>query len=1428
MPLLELALDKIPSATRDVCAGALLSIIAWLYVKEATAYAIMVACTVGIGWLLVSLASVLSISLWIGVVVFVFICIVGASILYYVTPNGAKLKSATRDRIVASLIKSAPMLQKVLQAIEDFQFTSPAPPVERFQSMKDLRTGLVVEHRCGPGWTCYLCKVVRKGIGRGGQKVRIINSDGEWSDVYLRELSRASVDDIDRFRRVEAEKARQTKGKASKGPLKASHETLQVPDDSSLMHLVFSLKKLVSALGIKMSSSNRKRLKTSFSTTEGAICVIGCCITALDKALSIIMDRPRTFDKHLYKAVTKGPKGVAHLLKHARRLVEDALAFVVNPDQYAVVAKVPEQEVKPATSDNDDDLPKLLDGYTSSDDEEPTTDKCDAKASSITSSRPSRWRSLRKASSSAVSRALGSCRSMCCLGKPDVVAFGMPKAPDACVNCGKPGELSCCACGTTLCDDCSGLDQELIPDCKKKDKKRKNTMFICGRLGCPAGDEAGLRCARCSIHRNNDPSNDEAVVKPLARSTGVKCDETGRALNCVDSLDYRKLLPPCSNEGCPYGGLGDATTLKEKKELRKKRFEIDDVLVEVDTDLEARVVKAGNGLEVEVLFDGSETPETCAPYLCFDRKKVGGVLVDLDLPNLRCVKCKRKVGNEERDARIRVERTAMDKVRKNDGVQGPQRDRSTYHDWLTPDETDPERRNDDQKVADLYAKCVAAAKPLEEGEEDRVVVALKVGRPLSEDLVRGVFPELQEGSDKFEHLVRTIHHRLPSIGEAAETERPFPEGKLGPGPTKWFSSLEKLKDEISSKFTGLPLLVLIFMIPIFTAFLDDHFHLWRTATRYVKHNNRKQAAGMMGFFYTLLVALRLTPASAWTVPLELLGTFLMAIDFIGDGTAGRNGDGIYCTHYTARFLAIGVRLRLVSMLYSLNVASVCLVCISGAAIIAAGCQFGEIRTLSALNGCTAVKGPGEDRVGDTHVNRRSRGECNGVAYALEKPNYCPDGGDIYTMTVRRSLGTKHAFVSAGDDLPPDYETYDSITFGIAGTDEEHFSSCFVYVYENKIGRYLNGVPSGDGRSMLAAYRRFNGCNGSCGGYPFCLGKRDPSGTFDESRRYCGVRRGDWVEDIGRDIKSLLLEAKILCRANKAHRLLYSKDGEYDPMSSGLGGDPEYARRGEWVDGTARTLRWKIQSTLGQHAADARALFMFCFSPYMMAPIDAANADHAGARALGEANNIPGMRDRIAGVTVAIGEGATYLKQRLNEANGDWSAVVVDARRELHAIAAPHLQMLPDDPFKCAVALKELDATVARKLATRRATSTMDVSGDAPRESTPPSSTRSLDPAPASPLDSPIPAGALPTVAAVPRASSDVRSPPRKKQWRGRSDAAPAQPPAAQTAPGPTPAAPAQLQAQATAAAAATPAATAPSAATSPNPAAWAWRSASGG
>jgi len=226
------------------------------------------------------------------------------------------------------------------------------------------------------------------------------------------------------------------------------------------------------------------------------------------------------------------------------------------------------------------------------------------------------------------------------------------------------------------------------------------------------------------------------------------------------------------------------------------------------------------------------------------------------------------------------------------------------------------------------------------------------------------------------------------------------------------------------------------------------------------------------------------------------------------------------------------------------------------------------------------------------------------------------------------------------------------------------------------------------------------------------------------------------------------------------------------MPSGLGGDPEYARRGVWVNEDARTLRWNIQNTLGQYAADARVLFMFFFAPFLMPRIVAINADQAGARAQAEANDIPGMRDRIAGVAGAIRDGANYLKQCL--AHTDWRTLVVAARRELATTAEPHLAQLPpeSEPFALAVALKELNATVALELAARlRTTAVAREVAARQGGSTPPSSTRSL--AAASPLDSPVfLPDALPTVAAAPRASSDVRSPPRKKQWLDRSDAAP--------------------------------------------------------
>ena len=1338
-PQLLEASNKIKWVVQLVCAGDILrflAINAWPIIMEAPFWgSVAVACAVGICWLLVSLASLLSISLWIGVGIFCIICTIGAYRLYFKTDvsrteedeppkleafNSVKLKDESL-KFRHDIFQQGPTKLTGLGSLkfEPVCSAEDAQRRRRFADLQDLRAKLSA-------------KASSESHGRLQQ---LLHGDGDashadmvrearslaWACQALLMSSKYNEDlPSDALRElVEALRTLILECYPLEFPDKKARELLVKPLDEATTRATLIDVLLCSAMCLDWILSQAAIVINGgllhFSTGSRCLTLNWGSSSKVSECLA-----ERWFVHHTRKYLNELrdlPCGLEAIVEELQRRREQHQQRTAQLDAFRSGASFapdagndPSAGMSPGaidpnfgahrepTASDDDDLPALLEIDELSDDEEPTTHKCDAKASPIKSRLPSSWQFWRRSPSTKVSRKTsGSCWPFCGSKKSDVVVLGgMPKVPDACANCSKPGVLSCCACGTTLCIECSGLDSKLIPGAKKKDKK-KRPAFVCGRDRCPGGNKPGLRCFRCSLREGNDPSSDEVVV---GRTNGVGCDKT--ALNCEGAVDYRKLLPPCSNEDCPYGGLGDAKTLNNNKELRKETFEPGDVLVEVDTNREARVVKAGDGLEVDVRFDDSEMTETCATYLRFDHKKVGDTLEPLDLPNLRCNRCGTRKGVAERHARFLVERTAMDELRRNEGVRGTQhfqRDRSTDHDWKKVDETDPERRNDFQKTADLYAKMVAAAEPLGEDEEDRVVEKLKVGRPLSEDLVRGVFPEIEEGSEKFEHLVLNIHNQLTGIRKAAETERPFVEGKRGPQAWQWFPSLEKLKDKISSRFTGLPLLVLLFMIPIFTAFLDDHFLLWRTATRHVKHDSRKQAAGMMGFFYMLLIALGLRDPTAWTVPLQLLGTFLVATDFIGEGTTRTEAaPTIRCTHYTTRFIAIGVRLRLVTMLYSLNVAAVCLVCISGAAIIAAGCQYGEQRTASAANGSTLVQEPDEKRQGDRIINRRAQGESYGIASALEKPNYCPDGGDIYTITVRRGLGTKHAFVSAGDDLPAGFETYDSIKFGIAGTDEEHFSACFKDVYENKIGVFLNGKPSGDGRAMLKNYRKFNGCNGSCGGHPFCLGKRDPSGTFDESRPHCGVRRGDWVEDIGRDIKSLPLEAKILSRANAGHLLPYT-EGSYDVRTI-LGGDSSYAPH----DQAARTLRDRIQSSLGQYAADARVLFMACFAPFLMPRIEAINADHAGARALAEAKDISGMRDRIAGVTVAIGEGATYLKQRLNEANGNWRAVVVAARRELATAAAPYLHQLPPetDPFARAVALKQLDAFVARALATRRA------------------------------------------------------------------------------------------------------------------------------
>ena len=88
-PRLLEASNKIKWVVRLVCAGDILrflAINAWPIIMEAPLWgSVAVACAVVIGWLLVPLASVLSISLWIGVGIFCIICTIGAYRLYFKT-----------------------------------------------------------------------------------------------------------------------------------------------------------------------------------------------------------------------------------------------------------------------------------------------------------------------------------------------------------------------------------------------------------------------------------------------------------------------------------------------------------------------------------------------------------------------------------------------------------------------------------------------------------------------------------------------------------------------------------------------------------------------------------------------------------------------------------------------------------------------------------------------------------------------------------------------------------------------------------------------------------------------------------------------------------------------------------------------------------------------------------------------------------------------------------------------------------------------------------------------------------------------------------------------------------------------------------------------------------------------------------------------
>ena len=141
------------------------------------------------------------------------------------------------------------------------------------------------------------------------------------------------------------------------------------------------------------------------------------------------------------------------------------------------------------------------------------------------------------------------------------------------------------------------------------------------------------------------------------------------------------------------------------------------VLVEKESGRRATVVEdGGTGFEAKVVFQGSDVPEVVVPHLVFSHYVEDGVEIELEWPDTRCRLCRKKKGQAEASAQLRLHRATMDAERARTGVKGIVRDRSTDHDWLSPDPNDPDGRSDQRKVADTYNDIKAASLPQDDDD----------------------------------------------------------------------------------------------------------------------------------------------------------------------------------------------------------------------------------------------------------------------------------------------------------------------------------------------------------------------------------------------------------------------------------------------------------------------------------------------------------------------------------------------------------------------------------------------------------------------------------------------------------------------------------------------------------------------------------------
>ncbi len=433
-------------------------------------------------------------------------------------------------------------------------------------------------------------------------------------------------------------------------------------------------------------------------------------------------------------------------------------------------------------------------------------------------------------------------------------------------------------------------------------------------------------------------------------------------------------------------------------------------------------------------------------------------------------------------------------------------------------------------------------------------------------LVKEAWPDLSEDSEEFRRQKRLVTARLPQIRKAAKEVRPHADRAMNA--KDWLPSFKLLAGLGCAAFSGLPWLVLLLMIPIFMAFMGSFCEAYAFAERAAKYCNRKAAQGFRGLREELKYALELLEALPETAALEPLKVFLEQIGVVDDPY--RYGDSIGSAHYTATFLDKGVRLKFISMVYSLTVLAMCICAIPAIAALRAGCNFGEQSTLRCINGAPQAKSAGEGRVGDDLVNRDAKEECNTVSYAFEHVEYRDrHDGPVAAFCVRERIGTKNApFVPSGV-MPDGWEELDSNWFYVFGENKKAFDADFADKYERLSGIYLNGKPSGNGAAQLEHYRTLNGCNGSWMGGPFCMAIWNPSGSYDASGRFGGVRDGEWVKDIGRQLFGHPRERLVCRRANKIQVDFYANEHYRKEVH---GGADDYALH----DAAKRTERDEIQ------------------------------------------------------------------------------------------------------------------------------------------------------------------------------------------------------------------------------------------------------------